>query len=566
MLKVENLSVEYKMGNTTIEAVRNVNINLNKGESLGIIGESGSGKTSLAMSILGLIKSPAKVSGNIYYNGNDINKMPKKELNNIRWNNISIVFQNSLDVLNPLLTINKQIYESIAKHLSISKNDGKRKVLKLMDMVGLDKKWGEYYPHQLSGGMRQRVLIAMALACDPDLLVVDEPTTALDAMSKKEIINLISMLHKKHGFGLIVISHELNTISKLTSRVNVMYSGHMVEKGITSEVIKTPMHTYTRGLINSSPMINPYRDMWGIPGEFKSEEIPGCPFERRCTQSIEICKNNIPKLKYVSVEREVACNRGGIVTLLSGKSIDKTYKFKKNHIKACDRCNITIKWGEVVALIGESGSGKTTLANILSGILPLDKGEVIFEDTKVFKSNATSRKNGIQIVFQDPFSSINERFTIEEAIMEPLNIIKDGNYEERLEKVKNALRDVQLPNDEIFLSRKCHMLSGGQRQRVALARSLVMEPRLLIADEISSMLDPSTQANILRLLKELQNSKGFAMLYITHDLFVARKIADIVYVMNKGKIVEKGVASDIFETPVDSYTKELVKNGLRINE
>lgn len=561
LLKVENLSVDYKINTGVVNAVRNVSFDIGKGDSLGIIGESGSGKTSLAMAIMGLIKKSGEVRGNIYYDGKDINRANKNELKAIRWNKVAIVFQNSLDVLNPLLTINEQIYEVITKHLGLSKDKAEKKVMELLEMAGLSWEIRDYYPHQLSGGMRQRVLIAMALACDPEVLIVDEPTTALDAVYKNEIIKLISKLHKEKKFALLVISHELETIEKLTSRVNVMYSGCMLEKGITSEVIKNPMHTYTRGLLNSSPVMNPYRDMWGIPGESGESNELGCPFRKRCTQSIELCKTKVPELKYISLERQVACNRGGIVTLLSGKNINKTYKHKKRDVKACDNCSINIKSGEVVALIGESGSGKSTLANVLSGVIKSDEGEVVFEDTLVSGNNITSMKNGMQIVFQDPFSSINERFTIEEAVSEPLKILKEDTLVDIKDKVKKSLKEVQLPNDELFLNRKCFTLSGGQRQRVSLARSLVMNPKLLIADEITSMLDPSTKANIIRLLKGLQNKNGFSMLYITHDLPVARKIADRVYVMHNGKIVEHGVASRIFSNPEDDYTKKLVKNG-----
>lgn len=558
LLKVENLSVDYKMDAEIVKAVRNVSFNLGEGDSLGIIGESGSGKTSLAMAIMGLIKDPGELGGNIYFRGKDINFIAKEELQSIRWNKIAIVFQNSLDILNPVLTIEEQINEVIVKHLNLRKTEINKKVIELLEMVGLNLDTKDYYPHQLSGGMRQRVLIAMALACDPEVLIVDEPTTALDAIYKEEIIELISKLHREKKFALLVISHELETISKLTSRINVMYSGYMVEKGITSEVIKNPMHTYTRGLLNSSPVMNPYRDMWGIPGESGSSRDSGCPFRKRCTQSIELCKTKVPSLEYISLERQVACNRGGIITLLNGENINKTYKHKKKSIKACDNCSINIKSGEVVALIGESGSGKSTLANILSGVIKLDDGKINFEDTLVSGNNMTSKKDGIQIVFQDPFSSINERLTIEEVIGEPLRILKKDSPEKIIEKVKKSLEEVQLPNDEIFLKRKCFTLSGGQRQRVSLARSLIMEPKLLIADEITSMLDPSTKANIVRLLKGLQNKNGFSMLYITHDLLVARKIADRVFVMKNGKIVEHGMAYEIFSNPVDDYTKKLV--------
>lgn len=410
--------------------------------------------------------------------------------------------------------------------------------------------------------MRQRVLIAMALSCEPELLIVDEPTSALDMVSKNEIIQLILDLHKENQFALLVISHELDTVLKLTSNISVMYSGLVVEKGKSLEVIKEPLHTYTKGLLNSSPAVNPFGDMWGIPKESGNYENHGCPFKNRCTQSIELCENTKPKLQYVSDNREVACNRGGIVTILKGEGISKTYEYKERSIKACDNCNIIVKSGEIVALIGESGSGKTTLANILSGVLKPDKGKIIFEDDLVKGNNFTSRENGIQMVFQDPFSSINENLSIKQAITEPLMIIKDLHLDSTEKELRRILREVQLPNDDNFINRKCFTLSGGQRQRVSLARSLIVNPKLLIADEISSMLDPSTQANILRLLKNLQNEKGFSMLYITHDLAVARKIADKIYVMSQGQIVENGIASKIFLKPKHDYTRKLIGESL----
>lgn len=559
LMRVENLSVCYRIEGGQYSAVNDVSFELNRGDSLGIIGESGSGKTSLALAIMGLLQSSAEVNGKIYYENTDLQRLSNKERNQFRWCKIAIVFQNSLDVLNPVLTVHEQIIECIIKHMDMTEKEADQKARLLLEMVGLDSQWGLYYPHQLSGGMRQRVLIAMALSCEPDILIVDEPTTALDAIAKAEIIGILAKLHKERKFTLIVVSHEMQTITKLTSKVMVMYSGHIVEEGITKDVLKKPMHTYTRGLINSSPEINPYRDLWGIPGDVEQVNEVQCPFYPRCTQREYMCKTKIPKLEYVSVERKVACNRGGIIKILYVKGISKRYEYKGKTVKACKDCDMEIRSGEVVVLIGESGSGKTTLASILSGALQADKGEILFEDQKVKGNNATCRKNGIQIVFQDPFSAVNEHLTVQEAVREPLDILKLGTKEERKKIVVQALKDVQLPSDDRFLSRKCYMLSGGQRQRVALARSLVMEPKLLIADEISSMMDPSTQANILRLLKGLQNSKGFAMLYITHDLALAQKIADRVYVMYKGEIIEHGMVTDVFNSPKESYTSKLVR-------
>lgn len=347
----------------------------------------------------------------------------------------------------------------------------------------------------------------------------------------------------------------------MTTRLMVMYAGNIMEEGPTEEILKDSLHPYTRGLIYASPAINPYRDMWGIPGEIERTGENECPFYSRCSQGIKACKTEHPVLLEACAHRKVACIRGGIVTLLQGSNIYKNYQFKGKNIEACSDCSIQVKSGEVAALIGESGSGKTTLAEILAGALQANRGEVFFEGRRVAGNSETSRKAGIQMVFQDPLSAINEQFSIEEAVREPLDIIKAGSKDQRLDAVRSALKSVQLPSAADFLSRRCYTLSGGQRQRVALARSLVMKPKLLIADEISAMLDPSTGANILRLLKGLQNPEGFAMLYITHDLALAQKIADKIYVMRQGVIIEQGALGDVFLSPKEEYTKTLLRNA-----
>ena len=533
-LSVKNLNVEYKSQKQKIPAVFDVSFSVDKGESFGIIGESGSGKTTIAMALLNLLDNSTNTSGSVYFEGIDLLRLNQKELTNYRWKKISLSFQNSLDVLNPVLTVHEQISECLIKHTGIDKKQSDNKIFELLVSTGLEPFVAEYFPHQLSGGMRQKVLIAMAISCDPEILIVDEPTSSLDSVSRDEIINLILRLQKEKGFTTIIISHQMDIISKLSSKMMVLCKGYIVEKGVTDEIIKDPCHVYTKGLLNSSPGINPYRDLWGIPGHPSNEIIKGCPFYKRCVQHLKECETKRPLLNSISDSRMVACNRGGIIKLLEGKNISKTYAYKGNSIKACNKCSIDIYSGEVLVLMGKSGSGKTTLANILSGISKADEGEVFFEGKKVLKNSATRKKHAIQMVFQDPFSSINEHFTVLEAVSEPLDIIKSKTPQERKEVVRKALCDVQLYSCDNFLSRKCFSLSGGQRQRVALARSLVMEPSLLIADEISSMLDPSTQANILRLLKGLQNSNGFAMLYITHDFNIARKIADRIFVMKDG--------------------------------
>ncbi len=552
ILEVKNLNVKYK-GFEQYYALQNINFTLHQSEVLGIIGESGSGKSTLALTIMGLLEE--KIDGKIFYEDLDLLSAKKKVLKKLRWDTISIVFQNSLDVLNPLLSVGDQISETILAHKKISKYAAVQQVFQLFDLVKLDRKWYDAYPHQLSGGMRQKVLIAMAISLEPKLLIVDEPTMALDAVSKKEITELLMHLHKKINFSMIIISHELNIIKEIASSLIVLYGGIIVEKGGTDEIIKAPEHPYSRGLLEASPAINPYKDMWGIPGNSNMNCGTMCPFYDRCTQAIDICKNKVPNLEKTSTNRMVACHRGGIVTLLDAFNISKSYK----GVKACKLCNLKIRSGEVVSLIGQTGSGKSTLAKIIVGIETSDEGDVIFEGRKVVQNSETSKRHSLQMVFQDPISAINEHKSILKIIREPLDIIKWETLEKRNDKVKAMLKNVQLPCSDEFLLKKGFMLSGGQKQRISIARALIMDPKLLIADEISAMLDASTGANILRLIKGLQNKFGFSMLFITHDLSLAQKISDKIYVMKKGEIIESGATLEVFVNPKHSYTKMLLK-------
>ncbi|NFM18375.1 ABC transporter ATP-binding protein [Clostridium sporogenes] len=556
LLTVRDLSVYYE-NEKLYKAVDNVSFTLKTGENIGVIGESGSGKTSIAMAIMGLLKANSKVQGEIIYKDKNILKLKDEEKYGYRWDKIALVFQNSLEVLNPVLNIKEQILETIYKHSHIDRKEALNKVKNLLKMIRLSEDIGEEYAHNLSGGMRQKVLIAMALACDPEVLIVDEPTSALDNISKNEVIKLLKALQNKNNMTMIVISHDLYVIDKLTTKLEVMYKGNLLEEGYTKEIINNPMHTYTRGIINSSIEINPFGDLWGIPNEEASEE-KGCAFYGRCVQRGILCREKKPNLSEISDRRKICCNKGGIVNLLTAHSLKKIYRTKYKKVSAVNYCDINIRSGEIVSLIGGSGSGKSTLANILSGILKPDEGQVYFNDEKLEGNKFTSRKFGIQIIFQDPMSAINNSFTIMEAIREPLDIIKDGSVEERNNKALQVLKKVQLSTEKSFVNKKCNELSGGQRQRVSIARALIMEPTLLIADEISSMLDPSTKANILRLLKQLQNVNGFSMLYITHDINLAKKISDKILVMNKGEIVEAGSVLEVLNNPKNICTKRLI--------
>ncbi|MTI61615.1 MAG: ABC transporter ATP-binding protein [Firmicutes bacterium] len=557
LLEIQNLSISYSVVGQRVLAVDSVSLKLTKGEALGIIGESGCGKSSLALGIMGLLDK-AELSGKVLYKGQNLLELNERKLKKYRWVDMAVVFQNSLEVLNPVLTIKEQIRDVIKTHYALSREEIEQKILGIFQMLDLNAKWLNEYPHQLSGGMRQKVLIAMALACDPELLIVDEPTTSLDPLSKNEVIVLLNKLKKKMGFTMIVISHDMEVIKKLSSRLITMYQGRFLELGFTEEVIRDPGHCYTRGLLNSSPELFEYKDLWGIKGRVEENNSKGCIFYPRCPQREQSCQDKKPELKYIAVERMVACHKGGIETLLRADRLKKSYQLTDHSsLEALKGVDLEVKSGEVVALVGVSGSGKSTLAHLLTGIIPLDSGEIVFLGRELKGRWATKMIGGMQLVFQDPFAATSARLSVLEVVREPLDIIGWQDTFAREKKAVKLLKEVELPVTAAFLNRPCRNLSGGQRQRIAIARSMVTEPSLLIADEITSMLDPSIQANILRKLKGLQNSQGFSMLYITHNFKLARKLADRVYVLQEGKIVEKGISSEVLSKAADVYHQQL---------
>jgi peptide/nickel transport system ATP-binding protein len=560
VLEVNDLKCYYNTDKSVVKAVDGISFSLEAGETIGIIGESGSGKTTTALGIMRLLDGNAAVSGTISYGGTDITRLPEPEMDRIRWKDIAIVFQNSLEILNPVMTVGAQVVEPLLKQGGMPVKDAQARCADLFRMVGLDPAWTDAYPHQLSGGMRQRVLLAMALSCDPKLLILDEVTSALDAFTRKEIRDLLIDLQKRNGYGMVLISHDLSFVSSLASRMIVLYAGKVVESGPTADIINAPRHPYTRGLVHSTPDIFVYKDLWGIPGESASDDgHAGCPFSRRCTQPAEICRTSPPRLQPCGDGREVACHRGGIATLLRADGVHFRYLLPgRKTLHAVDGAGVEVCEGEVLAIVGQTGSGKSTLAHILAGILRPESGEVRFMDGAVHGGKNGHRFGGIQIVFQDPFGSTSSRFTVLDAVREPLDINGLGTPAERLDMTREALKLVRLPPTDEFLGKYCGELSGGQRQRVALARAMIMKPKLLIADEITSALDVSTAANVLRLLKGLQNRRGFAMIYISHDLSLTLKIADRIAVMDAGKIIEIGNAHEVMLHPRDDRTKRLV--------
>ncbi len=562
MLEVRDFSITYNCVHPPLPAIRDISFSISAGESIGIIGESGCGKTTLALGMMGLLRD-ADIRGRVIFRDHDLLDMDSAMPRRHAWRDIAMVFQNSLEVFNPVIPIGEQIAEPLRTHLGLSVKAAGRRVRDLLRMVDLEQHWEAGFAHQLSGGMRQRAMIAMALGCEPDLLIVDEPTTSLDAQSRREIMALLETLKKRMGFAMILISHFLPAVQRLTSKMMTLYAGRVVEQGMTAEVLKNPLHPYTRGLMNASPDFFPYKDLWGIAGTPpRPGQAKGCGFARRCCQASSGCTKSQPELVTVGIERKVACHKGGIKTVLRAVGLTKHFRLRKRTIKALTDASINVRSGEVVALVGRSGSGKSTLAHILACVLTPDAGEVRFFDKAIHKREATAVMGGIQIVFQDPTEAISHRFSVLDAVREPLDIIGWQDRSARDEKAVAAIGAMHLSTDPDFLDRKCHALSGGQRQRVSIARALVMNPAVLVADEVTTMLDPSTQAIIIRELKTRQHESGFCMLFITHDLSLARKIADKVIVLDGGEIVEQGAAFDVFGRLSNKSGQDgLIQNG-----
>ena len=547
MLEIKDLQVSY--GNDAI--LNGLNLELSDGESLAIIGESGAGKTTLGLSIMRLTEG--SVHGSIYFDGNkDLLSLSDKEMLELRWNRIAMVFQNVNNILNPVYPVLKQVIEPIVEHGLMSKKEAQIRAGELLIQFGIRQNRFTAYPHQLSGGEQQRVLLAMAMANDPDLLILDEPLSSLDVTSRKEISNLLRQT-ASHSSRL-VITHDLDTASKLSERLAVLYGGRIVETGPTRQLLRYPRHPYTRALIRAYPNMTTVKDLQGIKGRM-TRSVSGCPFHPRCTQAIDICRERVPELT-MSQGRAVACHRGGIITLLSTSSLSKSF----DSLKAVDSVSLHIEAGETLSLVGQSGSGKTTLAKTVMGLYPKYEGSVFLEGEESTRRSKDFYKR-VQMIFQNPGDSLSHRMSVIEAVMEPLVIQQIGTDQERKEKAIRTIGEVELPQTESFINTYPHHLSGGELQRVAIARALILEPDLLIADEPTAFLDSSVGAKILKLLLNLQEQRGLSMLYITHDIAAARKVSDRIAVMLDGRIIEEGPSSEIVTSPQQEYTRQLLSSA-----
>jgi len=544
LLEIKDLRVSY--GQDII--LNRIDLEVEAGGTLAIVGESGTGKTTLGLSIMRLVEGT--VQGTIRFDGKDLLELPDREMQRIRWSEIAMVFQNANNVLNPVYTVLNQIMEPMIEHGLKSREEARDRAMELLRYFGLPRERLSAYPHQLSGGEQQRVLLAMALANNPKLLILDEPLSSLDAVARGEVVDLLKEIDR-HCTKLVA-THDLDTADKLSDRMAVLYGGKIIEVGPTQDVLSRPMHPYTRALVRAYPNMTTVKDLQGIKGRM-TRPVAGCSFHPRCTQAIDICRTKTPRLVWTQ-GRHIACHRGGIITLLSTRNITKSF----GSLKAVDSVNLYIEAGETLALVGQTGSGKTTLAKTIMGLHRPTEGAVYFEDVKV-DNRGKDFYNRVQMVFQNPGESLSHRLSVLEAVMEPLDVQEVGTKEERESKAIQVLGEVEIPQTKDFLNKYPHHLSGGEMQRVAIARALVLDPVLLIADEPTAFLDASVQAKILKLLLNLQEQRGLSMLYITHDIAAARKVSDRIAVMLNGKIIEESATSEIVTAPKQAYTRSLLR-------
>ena len=538
ILKVSNLNTEFKSDYGSKQALKNITFNIKDGEVLALVGESGSGKTVTSLSIMGLLPNNASVQEGeiklIDKNNNEINvlNLSDKQHNDIRGNDISMVFQEPMTCLNPTMTVGEQILEVIVRHKKISKSKARMEVIDLLNLVEIPDpiQRANEYPHQLSGGMRQRIMIAISLACNPKLIIADEPTSALDVTIQAQLLELLKKLKNSivTKTSILFITHDLGIVKELADRVIVMYQGEIVEEGNVIEVFERPKHTYTNNLIQSLP-------------EFKIEE------RKKNNSKNNIKHNDDPIILSIkNLYKEFPVEKG-----MFKKSIDT--------VKAVQNISLNVKQNKVLGLVGESGSGKSTLGKTIMKLIEPSSGQINFKDHDISKFNKREMRNirqKIQMIFQDPFASLNPRKNIFDTLIEPIlvhSLMKKNVAKDYIEQIIN---DVGLPIDS--LNRFPHEFSGGQRQRIGIARALVLKPEFIIADEPVSALDVSIQAQVLNLLEKIKKTYNLTMIFISHDLSVIEYFCDEVAVMYLGHVVEKASVNDLFNNPKHSYTKALL--------
>ena len=545
-LKINNLSVDYKMRKETVYAAKNVNIEVNKGEILGLVGESGSGKSTVGNAIINLIDEPGKVSsGSVILGDLNIHENPESIIK-YRGNKIGLIFQDPQTSLNPILTVGEQLIETIQTHLNLNKEEAKNKSINLLKEVGIkdaEKRFNDY-PHQFSGGMRQRVVISLALCCEPELLIADEPTTALDVSIQSQILDLIKKLTKERNLAVILITHDMGVIAETANRVAVMKSGNLVEIGETKKILTTPQQSYTKSLVSSVPPTNKKISRFVIVEKENKNKENNIKILNRWTKK-EIINQDLVQVKNLN------------------KSFDDNFftENSKNSVLAVNNVSFEIKEGESFGLVGESGSGKSTIAKMIVNLFKPSSGDIFFDSTCITKIKNRSElmkfRKQIQMIFQDPYSSLNGRLKVKDIISEPITLHNPSISNSELNNyVYDLLDSVEMTQKSA--DRYPHEFSGGQRQRISIARALATQPRLLVCDEPTSALDVSIQAQILNLLKDLQEKLNLTILFISHDLPVVRQMCDRIGVLKDGKLCEVSNTEDLFVKPNHEYTKELL--------
>ncbi|WP_135505934.1 ABC transporter ATP-binding protein [Roseovarius aestuariivivens] len=523
LLEVKNLRVAFRQDGVEKEAVRGVSFSVDRGETVAIVGESGSGKSVTALSTVSLLGEGARVQGSVTYDGKEMIGASEQRLREVRGNDISFIFQEPMTSLNPLHTLEKQLRESIELHQGLRGPAVREHILDLMHRVGIrdpESRLGAY-PHQLSGGQRQRVMIAMALSNKPDILIADEPTTALDVTIQAQILQLLADLKRDEDMGLLFITHDLGIVEKIADRVCVMKDGEIVETGPTAEIFSKPAHAYTRKLLGASPTGSPQ------------------PLEKSAPRLVEA--------EHLKVWFPI---QKGLLKRTVG------------HVKAVNDASFTLHAGETLGIVGESGSGKTTLALALMRLIQ-SEGRMFFEGENMrgwSTGTLRRRRADIQIVFQDPYGSLSPRMTCEQIIAEGLGVHGNTSGRSARDLVAEVMQEVELPPET--MDRYPHEFSGGQRQRIAIARAMILRPKLVVLDEPTSALDMTVQVQIVDLLRRLQVKYGLAYLFISHDLNVVRAMSHQVMVMKEGDIVEMGRAEDIFERPQTPYARTLLQAAL----
>ena len=570
LLEVKNLRTEFKTEEGIVKAVDDISFIVNKGETVGIVGESGSGKSVSTLSVMRLIPSPpGRIAGGeiIYHGPNgvvDLVKLDEKEMRKYRGNEISMIFQEPMTSLNPVFTCGNQVAEAILLHQKVDKRKAKEITIGLFEQVQLPtpERIFKAYPHQLSGGQKQRVMIAMAMSCNPNILIADEPTTALDVTVQKTILELMRSLSVERGMSTIFITHDLGVIAEIADRVIVMYKGKIVEQGSVLDIFSNPQHPYTKGLLACRPPLDRRLTKLPIIKDFM-EVKDGVMTELET--DIDALIDRVTVSEQTTKDRQRSLQQ--LEPLLRVENLKTYFPSKKNifgktteYVKAVDDVTFDVYPGETLGLVGESGCGKTTLGRTILRLVEAHDGKVTFDGRDIFQLNQEELKElrrHMQIIFQDPYSSLNPRLTIGNAIMEPMRVhnILD-NDATRKSKVIELLETVDLKAEHF--NRYPHEFSGGQRQRICIARALGLNPRFIICDESVSALDVSVQAQVLNLLIDLREKFKFTYIFISHDLSVVKLMSDRMVVMNKGKIEEMGYADDIYNNPQESYTQKLI--------